>query len=105
MQIREAPRNLLIASLLIVDDSAEWRGRVREMLEKQPGLQIVAEAFDGFQAVRKAAELGPDMVLLDIGMPELNSGGGKNPKVKVGGSIILCSTLAPDLISRQCDKR
>ena len=42
------------------------------MLEKQPELQILAEACDGFEAVRKAAELEPDLVLLDIGMPVLH---------------------------------
>ena len=35
-------------------------------------MQIVAEAHDGFQAVRRAAELNPDLVLLDIGMPVMN---------------------------------
>jgi len=62
----------MAVGLLIVDDSANWRARVREILKKQPELQIVAEACDGSQAVRIAAELQPDMVLLDIGMPVLN---------------------------------
>ena len=60
------------ASVLIVDDLAEWRARVRKILERQPALQIVAEACDGFQAIARAAELKPDLVLLDIGMPVLN---------------------------------
>jgi DNA-binding NarL/FixJ family response regulator len=59
-------------SVLIVDDSAEWRTRVREILEEQPELQIVAEACDGSEGVRRAEELHPDLVLLDIGMPVVN---------------------------------
>ena len=59
-------------SILIVDDSTEWRARVREMLEEQPELQIVGEACDGFLAVHRAAQLHPDLVLLDIGMPVMN---------------------------------
>jgi DNA-binding NarL/FixJ family response regulator len=60
------------ASILIVDDVAEWRDRARRILEKQPQWLIVAEACDGAQAVERAEELNPDLVLLDIGMPVLN---------------------------------
>ena len=42
------------------------------MLRKTPGLQVVGEAFDGLDAVQKAAELKPDLILLDIGLPRLN---------------------------------
>lgn len=59
-------------SVLIVDDSAQWRAQVRELLREQPELQIIAEARDGREAVRKTLELHPDLVLLDIGMPVLN---------------------------------
>jgi len=59
-------------AILIVDDSAKWRTRVCEILEDQPELQIVAQACDGFQAVCRAAQLYPDLVLLDIGMPVMN---------------------------------
>ena len=59
-------------SILIVDDSGEWRTRVREILQTQPDLRIVAEACDGIQAVHSAVELHPDLVLLDIRMPELS---------------------------------
>jgi CheY-like chemotaxis protein len=42
------------------------------MLQQQPQLQIVGEASDGVEAVQKAEELQPDLVLLDIGLPKLN---------------------------------
>lgn len=69
----EEPRiSSQFASILIVDDFAAWRAHVREILEQQPQWRIVAEACDGFQAIQRAAELRPDLVLLDIQMPVLS---------------------------------
>jgi len=42
------------------------------MLGERPELQIVGEASDGLEAVRRAEELKPDLILLDIGLPTLN---------------------------------
>jgi DNA-binding NarL/FixJ family response regulator len=42
------------------------------MLEKKLNLQIVCEVSDGLEAVHKAAELQPDLILLDVGLPSLN---------------------------------
>ncbi len=42
------------------------------LLRKQPGFQIVGDALDGPEAVQKAEELKPDLVVLDIGLPKLN---------------------------------
>src|SRR5262249_26814737 len=58
--------------VLIVDDFQAWRDFARRTLEKLSGLLIVAEASDGFEAVRKAEEHQPDLVVLDIGLPRLN---------------------------------
>ena len=60
------------ARILVVDDSSPWRARVRSILQKVPEWEIIFEATDGLEAVQKAAELRPDIVLLDIGLPHLN---------------------------------
>ena len=58
--------------ILIVDDHSGWRGVVRSLLAREPGFRVIAEAADGFEAVERAGDLSPDLVLMDIGMPGLN---------------------------------
>jgi two-component system response regulator NreC len=57
---------------LLADDHKLMRGGLRLLLEQQPTLTVVGEADDGRQAVEKASSLKPDVVVLDIGMPNLN---------------------------------
>jgi two-component system nitrate/nitrite response regulator NarL len=58
--------------ILVVDDSEPFRKFVCSGLKAIPNLQIVGEATDGLEAVRKAQQLKPDLILLDIGLPSLN---------------------------------
>jgi DNA-binding NarL/FixJ family response regulator len=58
--------------LLVVDDHAVVRRGVRALLESRPGWEICGEAVDGQDAIRKAADLKPDIVVLDISLPGLN---------------------------------
>ena len=58
--------------ILIVDDYAPWRRLVCSLLDERPDLQVVGEVSDGLEAVQKAVELQPDLILLDIGLPTLN---------------------------------
>ena len=59
-------------TLLLVDDFAAFRAVVSSLLGKKPELQIVGEASEGVEAVQKARELQPNLILLDIGLPDLN---------------------------------
>jgi DNA-binding NarL/FixJ family response regulator len=58
--------------VLVVEDSEPYRKFICSNLTERPDLQIVAEVSDGLRAVRKADELQPDLILLDIGLPSLN---------------------------------
>jgi DNA-binding NarL/FixJ family response regulator len=58
--------------VLIADDQALVRVGLRKILEFEPDTEVVGEAVDGEDAVRQAARLGPDVVLMDIRMPVLD---------------------------------
>lgn len=58
--------------VLIVDDEEPARSILRELLSSQPGVRILAECANGFEAVKAAADLQPDVVFLDIEMPKLD---------------------------------
>src|SRR5215470_15626610 len=58
--------------LLLADDHHLFRKGLASLLEKEPGFEIVGEAQDGVEAVRKAEASKPDLVLMDIHMPGVN---------------------------------
>jgi DNA-binding NarL/FixJ family response regulator len=58
--------------ILAADDFENWRRQVHLLLQARPAWQVIAEAADGSEAVQKAEELRPDLILLDIGLPKLN---------------------------------
>jgi DNA-binding NarL/FixJ family response regulator len=57
---------------LVVDDFEQWRKVVSAALQGKLGVHIIEEAADGLEAVQKAQEMQPDLVVLDIGLPTLN---------------------------------
>ena len=58
--------------ILIADDHTLVRQGLRKILEAQTGWEVIAEAGDGREAIKKALDLQPDIVILDIAMPRLN---------------------------------
>jgi len=63
---------VVLIRVVVVDDQAVIRTGLRTMLEHEADLTIVGEAGDGAQAVRVAGELNPDVVLMDVRMPEVD---------------------------------
>jgi DNA-binding NarL/FixJ family response regulator len=58
--------------IIVVEDSEPFRRFLCSILQRTPEWQIIREVSDGFEAVEAAAELKPDLILLDIGLPKLN---------------------------------
>lgn len=58
--------------IMIVDDHAVVRAGIRSLLEKQSDLEVVGEASGGEEAIRKASELRPQLILMDIAMPGMS---------------------------------
>jgi len=58
--------------IVLADDHTVMRNGLRLLLERQPHLQVVGEAADGRQAVALSESANPDVVVMDIGMPNLN---------------------------------
>jgi DNA-binding NarL/FixJ family response regulator len=58
--------------VLVVEDFLPFRQFVCSTLGKRDDLQVICEVSDGLEAVQKAEELKPDLVLLDIGLPTIN---------------------------------
>jgi DNA-binding NarL/FixJ family response regulator len=74
MQVKQSsPRTAMKPfAILIADDHTVVRRGLRALLETQPGWKVCGEASTGSEAVQMAEEEQPDVVILDIGMPEMN---------------------------------
>ncbi|NLE76960.1 MAG: response regulator transcription factor, partial [Chloroflexi bacterium] len=58
--------------VLLVDDHRILREGLRSLLERQEGIEVVGEAADGLEAIAKVRELQPDVVVMDIAMPNMD---------------------------------
>jgi DNA-binding NarL/FixJ family response regulator len=58
--------------ILIVDDHAVLREGLRTLLDKEPDLEVIGEAGNGVEAVQRAGELTPDIIIMDLNLPDMN---------------------------------
>jgi two-component system chemotaxis response regulator CheY len=83
-----------MAKILIVDDAAFMRMMIKEILTKN-GFDVVGEASDGVQAIEKFKELEPDLVTMDITMPEMDGVTALKEikKINPNSKVIMCSAM------------
>lgn len=81
--------------VLIVDDSFLMRRIIRNILEKDDTLEVVGEASDGVVALEKVSELSPDIILLDIEMPNMDGIEFlRRAKLVTSAKVIIISSVA-----------
>ena len=61
-----------VTRILLVDDFEPWQHLVLWLLESEADLQVISTAVDGTEAVQKAEELKPDLILMDLSLPGMN---------------------------------
>ena len=84
--------------VLTVDDQAVFRAAARDVINATPGFQVVAEAASGHEALAKTESLRPDLILMDIRMPEMD-GIETTRRLREAGSdsaVVLTSFEDPD---------
>jgi DNA-binding NarL/FixJ family response regulator len=62
----------MVVRILIADDDASIRRLLRRLIESHEGWTVCGDANDGREAIGKAAQLNPDVIVLDLAMPEMN---------------------------------
>lgn len=83
-----------VVSVLIVDDQLPFRLAARAVIKRTEGFELIGEAADGDEAVERATELRPSLVLMDINMPNMNGIEATRQIIEhvPGTTVFLCST-------------
>ena len=91
----------LQATILVVEDNEPFLDFVTSTLRQLPNFQVVGEARNGFEAVRQAEALQPDLILLDVGLPGLNGIQAAHRIRKLASHariVFLSQESAPDIV-------
>jgi DNA-binding NarL/FixJ family response regulator len=95
-----------LVRILIVDDFEPWRHFVTAILQKLPGIRVIGIASDGSEAVQKAEELQPDLILVDLCLPKL-SGIEAARRIRIvaprSQMLFLSDTRDPDVVRATFD--
>jgi DNA-binding NarL/FixJ family response regulator len=95
-----------VSRILVVDDYKPWRHKICSLLEAKPEFRIVAECWNGVDAVERAGELKPNLITMDIGIPRLNGleAAVRVAEVSPSSKVLFISEIAePEVVSAAID--
>lgn len=100
--MREYGKVTSMAKILVVDDAAFMRMTIKKMVEAH-GHKVVAEAENGVEAVEKSVDIKPDVILLDITMPEMNGVDALKQikQLEPTSKVIICSAMGQQAMVAQ----
>ena len=88
-------------SILIADDSQTIRTVLRAFLENRAGFEVCGEAVDGVDAIEKAKELNPDLIILDLAMPRMNGAAAASVlKRRMPKTLIILFTISDGVMGK-----
>jgi two-component system, chemotaxis family, chemotaxis protein CheY len=91
----------LTKCILIADDSETIRTLIRKSLESRAGLEVCGEAVDGVDAIEKAKDLKPDLIILDLAMPRMNGAAAASVLKRMMPKVpIILFTMYDEMISK-----
>lgn len=95
-----------VTRILLVDDFVPWQHLVLRLLESETDLQIISTAVDGTEAIQKAEELQPDLILMDLCLPGMDGiEATRQIRIVSSGSKVLFLTdhSEPDIVQAAFD--
>jgi DNA-binding NarL/FixJ family response regulator len=95
-----------VSRILVVDDYQPWRHKICSLLRAKPEFRIVAECWNGADAVERAGELKPNLITMDIGIPELNGieAAVRVAEISPSSKILFISeSIEPEIVSAAID--
>jgi len=92
--------------ILIADDKPHFRRELRRLIEQHDDWSVCAEAEDGLEAVYRAKQFQPDLIVLDLAMPELNGfeASAQISKALPSVPILLLTLYASPLVEKKAEK-
>jgi DNA-binding NarL/FixJ family response regulator len=92
--------------ILIADDKRHIRQELRQLIEAHEGWDVCTEAEDGVQAVNRAMQFRPDLVILDLALPELNGfeAADQISKVLPGVPILMLTLYAFPQVEKEAER-
>jgi DNA-binding NarL/FixJ family response regulator len=97
---------VVLVKILIADDKRHIRLELRHLIEAHEGWDVCAEAEDGVQAVNRAKQFKPDLIILDLAMPELNGfeAARQISKALSGVPILMLTLYASPQVEKEAER-